>query len=177
MKLNADRYYLYFCMFEELAMFKQLSYSSQFVRNRQPWVLSTNNPYFEAKTNEQAVQMYLFQWMQLVGLVTCYLSCSLFFWGKFFLHFFGSDTCKLSTKLWFLIICQQIISALYLINMCISHKVSPIIPINPWVTNNRCRIQHIKQCFLIIGNGQFTTLLNSIAYRYMQFETLLGEFI
>ena len=37
MKLTADQYYyVYFCMLEEPAMFKPLSYSSEFVSIRQP---------------------------------------------------------------------------------------------------------------------------------------------
>ena len=50
MKLTADQYYYrYFCMFEEPAMFKPLSYSSEFVSIRQPFVLSTDNASFKAK--------------------------------------------------------------------------------------------------------------------------------
>ena len=51
MKLTADQYYyVYFCMFEEPAMFKPLSYSSEFVSICQPLVLSTDNASFKAKT-------------------------------------------------------------------------------------------------------------------------------
>ena len=50
MKLTADPYYyVYFCVFEEPAMFKPLSYSSVFVSIRQPFVLSTDNASFKAK--------------------------------------------------------------------------------------------------------------------------------
>ena len=50
MKLTADPYYyVYFCAFEEPAMFKPLSYSSEFVSIRQPCVLSTDNASFKAK--------------------------------------------------------------------------------------------------------------------------------
>ena len=50
MKLTADPYYyVYFCVFEEPAMFKPLSYSSEFVSIRQPFVLSTDNASFQAK--------------------------------------------------------------------------------------------------------------------------------
>ena len=50
MKLPADQYYyVYFCMLEEPAMFKPLSYSSEFVSIRQSFVLSTDNANFEAK--------------------------------------------------------------------------------------------------------------------------------
>ena len=50
MKLTADQYYyVYFCMLEEPAMFKPLSYSSEFVSIRQPFVLSTDNANFQAK--------------------------------------------------------------------------------------------------------------------------------
>ena len=63
MKLTADLYcYVYFCMFEEPAMFKPLSYSSEFVSIRQLLMLSTDNASFKAKTYEQAVQIYLCQW-------------------------------------------------------------------------------------------------------------------
>ena len=51
MKLAADQYYyVYFCMFEEPAMFKTLSYSSEFVSIRQLFVLSTDNASFKAKS-------------------------------------------------------------------------------------------------------------------------------
>ena len=50
MKLNADQYYyVYFCMFKEPAMFKPLSYSSEFVSIRQPLLFSTDNASFKAK--------------------------------------------------------------------------------------------------------------------------------
>ena len=50
MKLPADQYYYaYFCMFEEPAIFKPLSYSSEFVSIRQPLRLSTDNASFQAK--------------------------------------------------------------------------------------------------------------------------------
>ena len=50
MKLTADQfYYVYFCVFEEPAMFKPLSYSLEFVSIRQPFVLSTNNASFQVK--------------------------------------------------------------------------------------------------------------------------------
>ena len=50
MKLTADQYYyVYFCLLEEPAMFKPLSYSSEFVSIRQSFVLSTDNASFEAK--------------------------------------------------------------------------------------------------------------------------------
>ena len=50
MKLTADQYYcVYFCVFEEPAMFKPLSYSSEFVSIRHPFVLSTDNASFKAK--------------------------------------------------------------------------------------------------------------------------------
>ena len=50
MKLTADQYYnVYFCMLEEPAMFKPLSYSSVLVSIRQPLVLSTDNASFKAK--------------------------------------------------------------------------------------------------------------------------------
>ena len=61
MKLTADQfYYVYFCMLEEPAMFKPLSYSSEFVSIRQPLVLSTDNASFKAKTYEQAVEIYIY---------------------------------------------------------------------------------------------------------------------
>ena len=64
MKLPADQfYYIYFCMLEEPAMFKPLSYSSEFVSIRQLLMLSTDNASFKAKTYEQAVQIYLCQWL------------------------------------------------------------------------------------------------------------------
>ena len=67
MKLTADQYYyVYFCMLEEPAMFKPLSYSSEFVSIRQSFVLSTDNASFKAKTYEQAVQIYLCQWIRRV---------------------------------------------------------------------------------------------------------------
>ena len=50
MKLPADQYYyVCFCMLEEPAMFKPLSYSSEFVSIRQRLVLSTDNASFKAK--------------------------------------------------------------------------------------------------------------------------------
>ena len=50
MKLTADQlYYGYFCMLEEPAMFKPLSYSSSFVSIRQLLMLSTDNASFKAK--------------------------------------------------------------------------------------------------------------------------------
>ena len=50
MKFTADQCYcVYFCVFEEPAMFKPLSYSSEFVSIRQPFVLSTNNASFQVK--------------------------------------------------------------------------------------------------------------------------------
>ena len=50
MKLTADPYYyVYFCVFEEPAMLKPLSYSSEFVSIRQPFVFSTDNASFKAK--------------------------------------------------------------------------------------------------------------------------------
>ena len=48
-------------MLEEPAMFKPLSYSSEFVSIRQLLMLSTDNASFKAKTYEQAVQIYLCQ--------------------------------------------------------------------------------------------------------------------
>ena len=50
MKLTADQYnYVYFCMFKEPAMFKPLSYSSEFVSIRRPLLFSTDNASFKAK--------------------------------------------------------------------------------------------------------------------------------
>ena len=50
MDFTADQfYYVYFCMLEEPAMFKLLSYSSEFVSIRQPLVLSTDNASSNAK--------------------------------------------------------------------------------------------------------------------------------
>ena len=50
MKLTADQFYfVYFCMLEEPAMFKPLSYSSEFVIIRQLLMLSTDNASFKAK--------------------------------------------------------------------------------------------------------------------------------
>ena len=50
MKFTADPYYyVYFCVFEEPAMFKPLSYSSEFVSIRELLMLSTNNASFKAK--------------------------------------------------------------------------------------------------------------------------------
>ena len=50
MKFTADQcYYVYFCMLEEPAMFKPLSYSSEFVSIRQSFLLSTDNASFAAK--------------------------------------------------------------------------------------------------------------------------------
>ena len=50
MKLTADQFcYVYFCMLEEPAMFKPLSYSSEFVSIRQSLVLLTDNASFKAK--------------------------------------------------------------------------------------------------------------------------------
>ena len=50
MKLTADQFYfVYFCMFEEPAMFQPFSYSSEFVSIRPPLVLSTDNGSFNAK--------------------------------------------------------------------------------------------------------------------------------
>ena len=50
MKLAADQYcYVYFCMLEEPAIFKPLSYSLEFVSIRQPFLLSTDNASFKAK--------------------------------------------------------------------------------------------------------------------------------
>ena len=64
MKLTADQYYcVYFCVFEEQAMFKPLSYSSEFVSIRHPFVLSTDKlQASRQKIYEQAVQIYLCQW-------------------------------------------------------------------------------------------------------------------
>ena len=68
MKLTADPYYyVYFCVFEEPAMFKPLSYSSEFVSIRQPFVLSTDNASFQAK-NIRAGSPDLFMSM---GFGTC----------------------------------------------------------------------------------------------------------
>ena len=64
MKLTADQYYyVYFCMLEEPAMFKPLSYSSEFFSIRQPYLFCTDNASLQEKTYEQAVQMYLCQWL------------------------------------------------------------------------------------------------------------------
>ena len=50
MKLTADQYYyVHFCMLEEPAMFKPLSYSSEFVSIRQPELFSADNASFQAK--------------------------------------------------------------------------------------------------------------------------------
>ena len=50
MKLTADQYYyVYFCILEEPAMSKPLSYSSEFVSIRQSLVFSTDNASFQAK--------------------------------------------------------------------------------------------------------------------------------
>ena len=49
MKLTTDQYHVYFCMLEELAVLKRLSYSSEFVSFRQSFVRSTDNASFEAK--------------------------------------------------------------------------------------------------------------------------------
>ena len=50
MKLTAEQFYfVYFCMLEEPAMFKPLSYSSEFVIIRQLLMLSTDNASFKAK--------------------------------------------------------------------------------------------------------------------------------
>ena len=63
MKLTADQYYyVYFCMLEEPAMFKLLSYSSEFVSICQPLVFSTDNASFKAK-NIQAGSPDLFMSM------------------------------------------------------------------------------------------------------------------
>ena len=65
MKLTADQYYYaYFCLFEEPAMFKPLSYSSEFVSIRLPLVLSTDNASFKAK-NIRAGSPDLFMSMTL----------------------------------------------------------------------------------------------------------------
>ena len=66
MKLTADQfYYVYFCMLQEPAMFKPLSYSSEFVSIRQLLILSTDNASFKANTYEQVFQIYLCQWIRL----------------------------------------------------------------------------------------------------------------
>ena len=59
MKLTADQYH--FCMLEEPAMFKPLSYSSEFVNTRQSLVLSTDNASFKAKkyTSRQSRYIYV----------------------------------------------------------------------------------------------------------------------
>ena len=54
-------------MFEEPAMFKPLSYSSEFVSIRQPLVLSTDNASFKAK-NIRAGSPDLFMSMGGIGL-------------------------------------------------------------------------------------------------------------
>ena len=70
MKLTADQYYcVYFCVFEEPAMFKPLSYSSEFVSIRHPFVLSTDNASFKAK-NIRAGSPDLFMSMVGSNLVT-----------------------------------------------------------------------------------------------------------
>ena len=67
MKLPADQhYYVYFCMFEEPAMFKPLSYSSEFVSIRQSLVLSTDNASFKAK-NIRTGSPDLFMSMVITG--------------------------------------------------------------------------------------------------------------
>ena len=67
MKLTADQYYcVYFCVFEEPAMFKPLSYSSEFVSIRHPFVLSTDNASFKAK-NIRAGSPDLFMSMGVMG--------------------------------------------------------------------------------------------------------------
>ena len=69
MKLTADQYYyVYFCMFEDPAMFKPLSYSSEFVCIRQPFVPSTDNASFKAK-NIRAGSPDLFMSMHPTGLL------------------------------------------------------------------------------------------------------------
>ena len=69
MKLTADLYYyVYFCMLEEPAMFKPLSYSSEFVSIRQSLVLSTDNASFKAK-NIRAGSPDLF--MSMVSCQSC----------------------------------------------------------------------------------------------------------
>ena len=66
MKLTAGQYCcVYFCMFEEPAMFKPLSYLSEFLSIRQSLVLLTDNANFKAKTFELAVQIYLCQWRRI----------------------------------------------------------------------------------------------------------------
>ena len=61
MKLTADQYYyVYFCMFEEPAMFKPLSYSSEFVSIRQPLVLLTDNASFKAKKHTSRQSRYTY---------------------------------------------------------------------------------------------------------------------
>ena len=54
MKLTADQYYyVYFCMFEEPAMFKPLSYSLEFVSIRQPKLQGKNH------TSRQSRSIYV----------------------------------------------------------------------------------------------------------------------
>ena len=69
MKLTADQYYyVYFCTLEEPAMFKPLSYSSEFVIIRQPFVFSTDNASFKAK-NIRAGSPDLFMSMKQTGIL------------------------------------------------------------------------------------------------------------
>ena len=61
MKLTADQYYVYFCMFEQPAMFKLLSYSSEFVSIGQSLLFSTDNAGFKTKkhTSRQYRSIYV----------------------------------------------------------------------------------------------------------------------
>ena len=69
MKLTADQYYyVYFCILEEPAMFKPLSYSSEFVSIRQLLMLTTDNASFQTK-NIRAGSPDIFMSMTL----TCFL--------------------------------------------------------------------------------------------------------
>ena len=69
MKLTANQYYyVYFCTLEEPAMFKSLSYSSEFVSIRQPFVFSTDNASFKAK-NIRAGSPDLFMSMKQTGIL------------------------------------------------------------------------------------------------------------
>ena len=60
MKLTADQYFLYYLRASDV---QSLSYSSFFLIIRQPSWFSTDNAKFKRKYCEQAVQMYLCQWV------------------------------------------------------------------------------------------------------------------
>ena len=63
MNLSADQYYyVYFCMFEEPAMSKPLSYSSECVSIHSRLCFQLITQASRQKTYEQAVQIYLCQW-------------------------------------------------------------------------------------------------------------------